>query len=209
MSDIASLAAALAKAQAEFDVIRRDRTVTVTTRAGDKYTFAYAPLETILRAVAPSLAKHALALSQGIAVAENAAEYVETTLYHESGQHISNRVRVIVKAEGAQAYGSALTYARRYGVTLLLGLCADDDDDANAAEGNSAEVKSNGRHPPLPSHAEAIAKWLDAGDVSKALSIYSGLSNDDKVSAWGQLSKAHRERIRATGKKDTQTEVIQ
>ena len=37
-----------------------------------------------------------------------------------------NRVKIINSQEGAQAYGSALTYARRYGITLLLCVCADD-----------------------------------------------------------------------------------
>ena len=32
-----------------------------------------------------------------------------------------------------QAYGSALTYARRYGLSAMVDLLAEDDDDANMA----------------------------------------------------------------------------
>lgn len=132
---VGKLAEALAKAQGEFDPIRRERTVTVTMKSGGKYTFSYAPLEVILRATLPALASNGLAISQAVV-----DDGVETTLYHSSGQRLSNRVKIFA-GEGPQAYGSALTYARRYGVTLLLCVCADDDDDANAAEGNSVQVQ--------------------------------------------------------------------
>lgn len=127
-----SIAEALAKAQGEFAHIPRSKTVTVTMKSGGKYTFAYAPLEVILRACAPALAKYGLALTQSVI-----EDCVETTLMHASGQILANRVKIINQDGGAQAYGSALTYARRYGITLLLCVCADDDDDANAAEGNT------------------------------------------------------------------------
>lgn len=136
------IAEALSRAQAEFASIRRERTVTVTMKSGGKYTFAYAPLEVILRATSPALAKHGLALTQAVV-----EDCVETTLMHSTGS-LSNRVKIINQDGGAQAYGSALTYARRYGITLLLCVCADDDDDANAAEGNTTETVSRDLHSP-------------------------------------------------------------
>ena len=136
------IAEALSRAQAEFAPIRRERMVTVTMKSGGKYTFAYAPLEVILRATLPALAKHELALTQAVV-----EDCVETTLMHSSG-NLSNRVKIINQDGGAQAYGSALTYARRYGITLLLCVCADDDDDANAAEGNTAVDTPKDLHSP-------------------------------------------------------------
>jgi hypothetical protein len=133
------LASAFAKAQAEFEPIHREKLVTVTMKSGGKYTFAYAPLETILRATVPALSKYGLAITQS--VIEDAVE--TRVLYGE--ESLSTRVKIINTEGGAQAYGSALTYARRYGITLLLCVCADDDDDANAAEGNVAAV-----HAPRP-----------------------------------------------------------
>lgn len=130
------ISVALAKAQAAFKPINRDKTVTVRTKAGGTYSFSYAPLEAILRAVQPALSKEGLAVSQSI-VSTEGGEYLETTLRHGSDA-LSNRVKILVVDPGPQAYGSALTYARRYGITLLLCVCADDDDDGNAAEGNSA-----------------------------------------------------------------------
>jgi hypothetical protein len=136
MSRTGEIAAALAKAQGEFKPIAREKTVTVQMKSGGRYTFAYAPLEAILRATMPALSKN------GIAIIQNEIDgFVETTLLHGSGQSLSNRVKIFQKEDGPQAYGGALTFARRYGASLLLCVSADDDTDANEAEGNHFEVK--------------------------------------------------------------------
>jgi hypothetical protein len=123
----------LAKAQAGFAAVKRDKTVTVRTKAGGTYSFSYAPLEAILKATLPALNKEGFALAQHVE-----GDHLVTTLYHAHGA-LAGSVKIMVVDQGPQAYGSALTYARRYGVTLLLGICADDDDDGNAAEGNEVE----------------------------------------------------------------------
>jgi hypothetical protein len=133
------IATALARAQGAFEPIRREKTVLVRTKTGGSYSFSYAPLEAILRAVQPALSEEGLALSQNI-VADGSQEYVETIL-SLGPQFLTTRVKIITGESGPQAYGSALTYARRYGITLLLCVCADEDDDANTAEGNEVEEK--------------------------------------------------------------------
>ena len=55
---------ALAKAQGEFPPIPREKTVTVKTKTGGSYSFAYAPLDAILSACRPVLAKNGLAITQ-------------------------------------------------------------------------------------------------------------------------------------------------
>jgi hypothetical protein len=207
MSNITpEFAAAFAKAHAAFKQITRDRTVRVSTRNGGTYEFSYAPLESILRAVSPALAANDLTISQGV-VSENGQEFVETKLLHASGGFISNRVRVIVREDGPQAYGSGLTYARRYGIALLLGICADDDDDANAAEGNSAQVVNrNGKE---PTHVETIRAYMKHGQTDKAAQILAGLDENGKRAVWKQLTAAERERLKVFFPRQQQTEVVQ
>lgn len=135
--DISSLAESLSKAQKAFKPILRDKTVRVIPRSGvGQYTFSYAPLENIMAAVKDGLSDNGLALLQGVE-----AELLKTLLIHTSGQWVAN-LTPIVRGEqpGPQAYGSALTYARRYGVTSLLGLVSEEDDDANSAEGNAVST---------------------------------------------------------------------
>lgn len=150
--NIRELAAALAKAQAAFLPICRDKTVKVKTRTGGEYKFSYAPLESIMAAIKQGLADNGLCILQSI-VSVDKSDYIETTVLHASGESIANMTPVLVMENGPQAYGSAVTYARRYGVTTLLCLVADDDDDANGAEGNSMQPASRGAATPAPKPA--------------------------------------------------------
>ena len=150
-ASIAALAEALAAAQRNFATIPKDREVKVTTRTGGSYTFRYATMDAILSATMPALAEQSLAISQ--ALSSWGDHYaVETTLYHKSGEWISNVTPMFVSGRqgtdgktyppGNQELGSAQTYARRYGVSALLCITADEDDDGNSADGNQAEGKS-------------------------------------------------------------------
>ncbi|MCA1565845.1 MAG: ERF family protein [Acidobacteria bacterium] len=103
----------------------------------------YAPLPEVMKAVQPLLAKHKLAVSQFVTNI-NGQSAIRTILLHESGQHIEDVAPLLVfektntqtgevKPPTPQEQGSAITYARRYGVMAVLGLVADEDDDGNAA----------------------------------------------------------------------------
>jgi hypothetical protein len=177
----------------------RDKTVSVTMRSGGKYTFSYAPLESILHSVKPALSKNGLSLTQAM-VTNHGKEYVETTLRHSSGESICNRIPLFVKDEGPQAYGSALTYARRYGVTLLLCVSADDDDDGNAAEGNSAETTKS-REPStaaklLASNFKAALKTGIDGRIFDVHQTNNG-NQELYLEAWGMLDSKERKDIKA------------
>jgi hypothetical protein len=47
-----------------------------------------------------------------------------------------------------QEYGSALTYARRYAVSAIIGIVADEDDDGNRAQGHEASGRNVTKNPP-------------------------------------------------------------
>jgi len=58
-----------------------------------------------------------------------------TTLVHKSGEFISSAIPLHPKKPNdPQALGSALTYARRYGLCGIVGIVAGDDDDGNGAQ---------------------------------------------------------------------------
>lgn len=133
------LADALAKAQAELQNPKKNREVKVQ---GDKgsYTFEYATLDVILAEARPVLGRHGLSLLQGLAEPNDHhhTAHLTTRLQHVSGQWVEADTPILQAKPGAQAMGGAISYARRYGVVPLLALAADEDDDANAAEGNLA-----------------------------------------------------------------------
>lgn len=146
-ASIAALAGALSAAQKNFASIPKDREVTVTTQTGGTYKFKYATLDAIMGATMPALVDQGLAISQALTDwGSNFA--VETTLYHKSGEWISNITPMFLAGRrtregkelppGNQELGSAQTYARRYGYSALLCVTADEDDDGNHADGNHA-----------------------------------------------------------------------
>lgn len=130
------IAEALAKAQGSFKNPERNRTVKVKYKDSDReYEFSYATLDCILETVRKPLSENGLSIIQPVEY-EAATPFCITRLMHGSGQWIETAIPVEVMAKGAQAFGSALTYARRYGIVSLLAIAAEEDDDANSASGN-------------------------------------------------------------------------
>lgn len=144
---INEIAAALSVAQAKFSNPQRNRTVKVRTKAGDTYEFAYATLDAILDMVRGPLGGNSLALCHAI-IEDAKGPLCITRLMHASGQWIETAVPVLV-ADGAnaQGWGSAITYAKRYGLCALLGVAADEDDDGNTACGNHATAAHRAAKP--------------------------------------------------------------
>ncbi|WP_314894174.1 ERF family protein [uncultured Capnocytophaga sp.] len=93
----------------------------------------YADLNAVREAVIPTLNKHGIAVLQPL-VTIDGKNYVKTLLLHESGQTMESLTEVIYERQNdAQAQGSGITYARRYGLQSLVCIGADDDDGNNAS----------------------------------------------------------------------------
>jgi hypothetical protein len=164
--NIGTLAGALAKAQGEFGPVSKDRTVEVRTKDGGKYTFSYATLDSVLSATRPALAKHGLALFSTIV-----AGRIRTLLVHESGEWMASIIG-LGETQRLQELGSEITYLRRYCVSAMLGVAADEDDDGNSASGNDWQARDRqGRGQPQrqeqrpaaskPAAAQTAAQELD------------------------------------------------
>ena len=155
---IAAIAKALAAAQADIVNPPRDREVTVQTKGGSAYKFKYATLSAILDAVRGPLTKNGLWFTQTLANSDGKYRLI-TTLMHASGEWLDSEQPLFVTDQTNQAFGSALTYAKRYALTGMLGVAADEDDDANAADGNKVTA-SKARAPDAP-HASQKQADLD------------------------------------------------
>src|SRR5579863_7113288 len=132
---IGSLAAALAKAQAE--LVNPEKSLAATIRSegagGAEQTFRYAPLSSGLDIVRKTLGQHEIATVQTTAI-DQAAGIVSltTVLAHASGEWIASDWPVCAISETATPHrmGAALTYARRYALFTLVGIAGEDDRDA-------------------------------------------------------------------------------
>lgn len=198
-----ALAAALAKAQAAFPPIPREKTVTVATKTGGSYSFKYAPLDSILSATRKPLTDNGLAILQLLD-----EDVLVTSLLHSSGAILSGRTP-IPASEGIQAYGSAITYLRRYAITALLGIAAEEDDDGNAAAGNRATFGGPAAPSPEPvrdgligtaekndkmttDYAVRQVKDPLTGEITQLLGfrIKDGSKSGFICEAWGSLATA-------------------
>jgi hypothetical protein len=108
----------------------------------------YADLGSVWESCRKALSDNGLAVLQGVRSTVDSVE-VETTLVHASGQWFSESLALPSKRD-AQSIGSAATYARRYGLSALVGVVADEDDDGNAAVTPMTVPQPSKKTPPPP-----------------------------------------------------------
>lgn len=127
---IDELMTAKSKADATLNNIKKDGKVEYS-----KTKYSYAVLEDVCNEVRKKYSKYELSFTQ-IPLYEEGMNVLVTTLGHSSGQWIRCKMKIETQNAGSQAYGSALTYARRYSLVAMSCLAAtDEDDDAQAAQG--------------------------------------------------------------------------
>lgn len=154
---IKEISSALAKAQKQFRPVVKDRTANVKSDKGS-YSFDYADLSSVIDAVRDALSDNGIAVVQA---ASNDAQgvTVETRLVHASGEWMESAITMRVDGARPQNIGSAITYARRYGLSGMVGVSSEEDDDANTAEGNHVQTA---RRPRAASATDAAAAVREA-----------------------------------------------
>jgi hypothetical protein len=141
----AKLAVALGKAQSKFKPLNKSKTAKVKMKSGGEYSYKYADLSDLIDAVRDALLENELAFTQLIQ-----GENIETILYHSSGEKLTSTM-FIGSSDTPQGLGSLITYARRYALGPMLGIAAEEDDDAQMSQaeaGNNKNKKSNQDSPP-------------------------------------------------------------
>lgn len=132
MGETIKISAALAKAQAEMGKALKDSD-------NPHFKSKYADLGSVMDACLPALNKYGIAVIQPFVTDEINGRAVKTVLIHESGETLECAVPLIFGKNDMQGLGSAMTYARRYGLMCMAGI-APEDDDGNAA---ASSVKGN------------------------------------------------------------------
>ncbi|HVH80169.1 MAG TPA: ERF family protein [Stellaceae bacterium] len=130
-----TLAAALIRLQARLPRITKGETAEVPTKTGGKYTYSYASLSDIHDSIFPLLGECGLAWVTRPTLSAGGKFVLLYSLIHaETGEEYAGEYP-LPEAGGSQALGSAITYARRYALTAVLGIApAEDDDDGHAAQ---------------------------------------------------------------------------
>jgi hypothetical protein len=141
---IASIAKALSQAQGEITPAEMD---SVNPFLKNKY----ASLGSVTKAIQPILKKYGLSYTQ-IVEGEGGNIGVTTVLMHESGEWIESHISMSLGEEKgkslAQAAGGIITYLRRYSLSALFGVYAEEDTDAQKVERKASNPAP--AQPPAP-----------------------------------------------------------
>lgn len=162
---LGKLAAALAKAQGEMQNAEKD---------GKGNYGKYANLASTWDAIRIPLSKNEIAVYQRPMVIQG-KPYLCTMLIHSSGEFVDDgEIELIFDREGGrltpmQAMGSAVTYARRYGLQSATGVAPADDDGEGAGKpqpapkAKSPPAPANHQPPVQPTNnfAPAPASWME------------------------------------------------
>jgi hypothetical protein len=205
---IASLAAALAKAQVLLTNPEKSLTATVGSDRYDEpgHTFRYAPLSSGLDIVRKALGQNEIATVQTTAIdPATQAVSLTTVLAHSSGEWIASDWPVCALSEMAmpRRMGAALTYARRYALFTLVGIAGEDDLDAPDLAGQPTEgarTSGNGAAKPLGPFSAKRKPWsppkqvLDPGKSAatrdRLLGELTALTDPDQATLWAHRSIA-------------------
>jgi hypothetical protein len=134
---IDQIVTALAAAQGEFPKIGKNKQASVkgvAKASGREYSigYNYADIADVISAIAPVLSKHGIAYIQPTVLTDNGM-LVCTRIMHKSGQWIESDYPVSGITGDHQKMGGALTYARRYSLSTMIGVAAEEDVDGECA----------------------------------------------------------------------------
>lgn len=205
---IANLAAALVKASAELEDIKRGGSASIPTKSGGSYSYKYATLPDILQASRPVLTRHGLTVIQNAHEGAGDSVNISTMIIHSSGEYLVLEPLPMPLGHTAQETGSAITYGRRYQLLAALGLAADDDDDGASAAPRSAQPRPAAGGPRPVSEAQKSALIRMAGERGLPIPDFATMTSFDasrlfdemkakpKLEKGDKLSKADDEELR-------------
>lgn len=155
----------------------------------------YADLGAVIDACFGALHANGFAVMQPCGADEN-GQFVETILAHSSGHTFTSKVYLIVDRQDMQRVGSAITYARRYGLLGMAGLAPEDDD------GEATKAPPREKHRPVPPpqdntptpEDQAVKSLSGAGTIEALAAIWADLpkpiQHDKRVIAAKDARKA-------------------
>lgn len=150
-TDRSELFEALARAQANFDQVKKSGKANIPTKSGANYSYNFAKLSDVLAATVPALNAEGIYFSQHPNYSLNgngAMVTIVSTLSHKSGAELSHEsIPLFYNMNDAKQAGSVMTYLRRYGACQLLGIEGDDDDDAHVATMNNSYNNYKSKQP--------------------------------------------------------------
>lgn len=180
--EVEGIASALANAQYNMGFAEKDS-------ANPHFKSKYADLASVMKACMGPLNDENIAVIQPMIYREGVGQVIKTQLVHgPSGESVSCDVPLIVNKNDMQGLGSAITYARRYGLMLMAGIAADDDD-GNAAVKAKPTMISNDT---VKEIMQLVTQTKS--DLDKLLGFYQVTNLRDMTADQGSSAKVRLEK---------------
>jgi hypothetical protein len=198
-AETADLDAAIARAQGKFTIARKDKN---NTYFGSKY----ADLSSVIDACRAALVSEEIAVTQWLLDSQKPNEVRILTRLAHKGQWLRATFAVPVVGIGkrdkdgddgrpkpitAQAFGSAISYAKRYALAACVVVSIDDDDDGNAASGHDdrdddprARPRQNRRDRPPAADKDAAPAASPLEAALKEIGKCKTAARVEKVREW-------------------------
>jgi len=155
---------------------------------------SYSDFSMVIEAISQPFADNGLCFVQAAEMNEMKAA-VTTRIMHVSGQYIESVTELPPTKNDAQGVGSAISYAKRYGLQALAGVPSVDDDGQDAVKHQTTAKKTT-----KASLTEVETKAIDA--------LHRHAENKDgqgMAEVWNELTEAETQHVWAKLPQDTQT----
>ena len=150
------------------------------------YTYKFTGFPKIWVTVKPLLKKNGLTVIQTPSANNDGqmGDFLITTIMHTSGEWIQDSMRLVITREDPQGFGSAITFARRYALSAMLGVVTDDDNDATTQRLADGSMKKD---------------WVQAYTVvAKKQNPDHVVTNQEFMDFMTEVYGKHPSRIKAT-----------
>lgn len=187
---INEIATALNAAQSEMTGAKK-------SAANPFFKSQYADLSSVMEAISKPFAAHGLSFIQSAGMADGWIS-VTTRIMHTSGQWIESDPLALPPVKNdPQAFGSAVTYAKRYSLQALCGV-PSVDDDGNAAT-QAAEKPLRGKDKEIAQqYVRVMVDALESEDGLALRQYGDELKEQDSIMShvWAQFTTAQKTRIK-------------
>jgi hypothetical protein len=103
---------------------------------------SYITLDAILEGLLPMLNKQGILLLQAPTGATDKPTLLTELTDVESGESFSTVTPLFLDKEDSQKHGSSITYARRYALSCIFNIVADEDDDGEVGSSRASNASS-------------------------------------------------------------------
>lgn len=172
------------------------------SKSKQAYGYKYATLDSLIDMLRGVLPKHGLWFIQ-MPTRIDDKSVLTTKVFHVSGQWLEDSIEMTDtelsgKTNDTQKLGASITYFRRYALSSIFGVAADEDVDGNLNNAKPVQQskpvaqpqpKPQQKQDPTPFIMKDLAKRMESGETKESiLSDYANILKTDEVREVQKLS---------------------